>query len=48
MDEIGTVGWIKIVGMALTTVFLLYLLKVLVNVIKEDKEGKTNKKCDLD
>ena len=48
MDEIGTVGWIKIVGMGLTTVFFFFFLKVLVNVIKEDKEGKTNKKCDLD
>ena len=48
MEEITTVGWIKIVGMTLTAGFMLYLLKVLIGVIREDKEGKINDKCDLD
>ena len=42
------VGWIKIVGMTLTAGFVLYLLKVLIGVIKEDRDGRPNKKCDLD
>ncbi len=48
METIGTVGWIKIVGMTLTAGFLLYLLKVLIGVIKEDREGHPNEKCELD
>ncbi len=48
MEAIGTVGWIKIVGMTLTAGFLLYLLKVLIGVIKEERDGRPNEKCDLD
>jgi hypothetical protein len=48
VEEITTVGWIKIVGMTLTAGFMLYLLKVLIGVIKEDRGGRTNDKCDLD
>jgi len=48
VEEITTVGWIKIVGMTLTAGFMLYLLKVLIGVIKEDRSGRTNDKCDLD
>jgi len=48
MEEIGAIGWIKIVGMTLTAGFVLYLLKVLIGVIKEDRDGRPNEKCDLD
>jgi hypothetical protein len=48
VEEITVVGWIKIVGMTLTAGFMLYLLKVLIDVIKEDQEGRQNDKCDLD
>ncbi len=43
-----TVAIIKIVGMTLTAGFLLYLLKVLIGVIREDRSGRLNEKCDLD
>jgi len=48
MEVIGTIVWIKIVGMTLTAIFILYLLKVLIGVIKEDRNGRPNDKCDLD
>jgi len=48
VEEITTIGWIKIVGMTLTAGFVLYLLKVLISVIREDRNGRTNDKCDLD
>jgi len=48
VEEITTVGWVKIIGMTLTAGFMLYLLKVLIGVIKEDRSGRTNDKCDLD
>ncbi len=48
MEAIDTIGWIKIVGMTLTAGFVLYLLKVLINVIKEDRSGRPNDTCDLD
>ena len=48
MEAIDTIGWIKIVGMTLTAGFVLYLLKVLIGVIKEDRDGRPNEKCDLD
>jgi len=37
VEEITTIGWIKIVGMTLTAGFVLYLLKVLISVIREDR-----------
>ncbi len=43
-----TITIIKIVGMTLTAGFVLYLLKVLIDVIKEDRSGRPNEKCDLD
>jgi len=39
---------IKLVGMALTAIFLGFLLKELIKNIKDDKEGKNHRKCDLD
>ena len=48
MEAIDTIGLIKIVGMTLTAGFVLYLLKVLIGVIKEDRDGRPNEKCDLD
>ncbi len=43
-----TIAIVKIIGMTLTAGFLLYLLKVLIGVIREDRSGRPNEKCDLD
>ena len=43
-----TIAIVKIVGMTLTAGFALYLLKVLISVIREDRSGRPNEKCDLD
>jgi len=43
-------GWtiFKIVGMALTLIFLFFLLKELIKSIKESKDGRVSDKCDID
>ncbi len=43
-------GWMifKIVGMLLTLIFLFFLLRELINSIKESKNGKVSDRCDLD
>jgi len=37
-----------IIGMILTLIFMGYYLKVFIRTIKDDKEGKVSKRCELD
>jgi hypothetical protein len=39
---------VKIVGMALTVIFLGFLLKELIKSAKESNDGKVSGKCELD
>ena len=45
MDWVST---IKIIGMIATVIFLGFLLKELIKSIKENKEGRTGGRCELD
>ena len=37
-----------IVGMILTLIFMGYFLKVFIQTIKDDRDGKVSKRCELD
>jgi hypothetical protein len=39
---------IVIIGMVLTLMFMGYFLKVFIQTLKDDKNGKTSKRCELD
>jgi len=43
-------GWtiVKLTGMILTLIFLLFLLRELIKSIRESKEGRVSDRCELD